>query len=235
MNRHSFILLLAVIVLAPLLLGCSVLPASASLQLVPSYTPSQALQPLPTYTRYPTYTPYPTLAAPRTPTIPRYAPATAARTAARMTGDALPLLRDFTLLNLQLVKSEIVNSISDSEYRFTPNPGYKIVVVSLQGFVPFSARIAYEPCDFVAMYETAAQGSADPKLSLERSDAVAVRDYWALARSGVRITSQSYFDEPSPVIIKVAFTLPNNVTKFGISYPTAMEEQVTLPSPSGWD
>jgi len=50
---------------------------------------------------------------------------------------------------------------------------------------------------------------------------------------GVSVTSSYYIYEPGPIILKVAFILPEKITNFFVRYPALAKGKATISAQAG--
>jgi hypothetical protein len=143
----------------------------------------------------------------------------------------LPFLMDLAQLKLEVTNTEVVDQISNSNTTLSVKKGYKLVVVTLKGIVTDPCKIPIKTSEFSAIYEeetTNNKGEKETNIHIEVSAAIAKGDSWSISQVGVRVTSSYYIYEPGPIILKVAFNLPEKITSFFVRYPTLAKGKATI-------
>jgi len=153
----------------------------------------------------------------------------------------LPFLMDLAKLKLEVTNTEVVDQISSSSFgrddtTISAKEGYKLVVVTLKGIVLHPCIITIAAREFSAIYEeetTNNKGEKETRPYVMVSDAVAIGDQWAIPSVGSRVTTTYYIKEPGPIIIKVAFMLPEKITNFFVRYPALAKGKATISAQAG--
>jgi len=149
----------------------------------------------------------------------------------------LPLLMDFAQLKLEVNNTEVVDQIYGMDMTtLSAKEGYKLVVVTLKGIVPHPCRIILETSEFSAIYEeeiTNFKGEKEVDIKDRVSDAFATGGSWRIPPVGARVFTTCWIKEPGPIILKVAFTLPEKITNFFVRYPALAKGKATISAQAG--
>jgi len=148
----------------------------------------------------------------------------------------LPFLMDFAQLKLEVTNTEVVDQISRFNTTLSVNEGYKLVVVTLKGIVTGPCQISIETREFSAIYEeetTNNKGEKETRLSVKLSDAIARDDSWSIFQVAFSETTTCYIKEPGPIILKVAFILPEKITNFFVRYPALAKGKAAISAQAG--
>jgi len=151
----------------------------------------------------------------------------------------LPELMDLAQLKLEVTNMEVVGQISTTGYQVTTlsaKEGFKLFVVTLKGIVTHPCKITIEAGEFSAIYEeetTNNKGEKETIFRIKVSAAIAKGDSWSIPPVGGRITTTYYIREPGPIILKVAFTLPEKITNFFVRYPALAKGKATVSAQAG--
>ena len=146
----------------------------------------------------------------------------------------LPFLMDLTQLKLEVTNTEVVDHISSFNTTLSAEKGYKLVVVTLKGIVTHPCLISIETGEFSAIYErefTNNKGEKETIFHVELSDAIAIAG-WLISEGDLRIVFTHCIKEPGPIIIKVAFILPEKITNFFVRYPALAKGKAMIPGTS---
>jgi hypothetical protein len=127
-------------------------------------------------------------------------------------------LADLSELKLVATSAEVVDSIplSGGEFTFKPKSGFKLVIVTLTGSVTRPCRVAMTPFAFMAVYQEEVTRFGERRLEtkFEPAHHIAAGDRWAAS-------IETAYSRPLPSeSVRLAVTLPENVTDFWIAYPT---------------
>jgi hypothetical protein len=151
----------------------------------------------------------------------------------------LPELMDLAQLKLEVTNMEVVGQISTTGYQVTTlsaQEGYKLVVVTLKGIVTDPCKIPIETGEFSAIYgeeTTNKKGEKETSFHITLSGAIAKGDSWSIPPVDSRVTTTYYIREPGPIILKVAFTLPEKITNFFVRYPALAKGKATVSAQAG--
>ena len=148
----------------------------------------------------------------------------------------LPELMDLAQLKLEVTNTEVVGQISSFNTTLSANEGYKLVAVTLKGIVTHPCKITIETGEFSAIYEeetTNNKGEKETSFRIKVSAAIAKGDSWSIPPVGGRVTTTYYIREPGPIILKVAFTLPEKITNFFVRYPALAKGKATVSAQAG--
>jgi hypothetical protein len=143
---------------------------------------------------------------------------------------------DLAKLKLEVTNTEVVGQISDFDTTLSAKEGFKLVVVTLKGIVTHPCQISIGTAEFSAIYKEEAtnwEGEKVTILFVEVSAAIAEDDSWSISRVGAIITPFYYIDEPGPIILKVAFILPEKITSFFVRYPALAKGKATISAQAG--
>jgi len=138
----------------------------------------------------------------------------------------LPFLMDLAQLKLEVTNTEVVGQISGFFATLSAKEEYKLVVVTLKGIVTDPCQISINTGEFSAIYE---KGTG---LNVKVSGAIAKDDSWSVPQVGSSITTICYIKEPGPIILKVAFILPEKITNFFVRYPALAKGKATISGTS---
>ena len=146
--------------------------------------------------------------------------------------DFSPLM-DLAQLNLEVVSTEVVDQLVDNhplaenaEYTLETKEGFKLFIVTLKGTVPNSWPIILGAWEFTAIC------MKEGKIETKRRDETTIQktvSYDIVNSSAVELltgrwssgeTIMHAVEEPGPIIIRVAFSLPEATTRFFVRYPT---------------
>ena len=148
----------------------------------------------------------------------------------------LPFLIDLAQLELKVTDTEIVDHISTSITTLSPKEGYKLVVVSLEGEVQKPCRFTLDTAEFAAIYEketTDYEGKKKLDVLVKQSSAIE-RVVWSIPPEDCHIITTFYVHKPGPIILRVAFILPEEITSFHVRYPMLAQGKATIsPKRSG--
>ena len=153
----------------------------------------------------------------------------------------LPFLMDLAKLKLEVTNTEVVDQISSSSFgrddtTISAKEGYKLVVVTLKGIVLHPCIITIAAREFSAIYEeetTNNKGEKETRLSVKLSDAIARDDSWSIFQVAFSETTTCYIKEPGPIILKVAFILPEKITNFFVRYPALAKGKAAISAQAG--
>jgi hypothetical protein len=147
--------------------------------------------------------------------------------------EELPLFIDLAPLNLEVIKTEVVDKISTSvlESRtLSAKEGNRLVIVTLKGNIPSPCKIMLWSTDFAAIVISEKMATTDDKgrndsylfsSSQQQSTAIALdSSFWDIPPSNKHLLMYHNFYNPGPITIKVAFILPATVDKFIVRYPS---------------
>jgi len=164
----------------------------------------------------------------------------------------LPFLADFSKLRLKIVNTEVFEKLPGVEAinnaplgdRFLPRletsyytapEGKKIVVVTLKGKIPYPCQFTYNSDEFSALYEvtaTNAAGEKETRTIIDYAVGVTMDDSWLISTEGSRTSSVQYFDT-APLILKIAYYLPKEVTSFFVRYPAIIPGKAVISQQKG--
>ena len=155
----------------------------------------------------------------------------------------LPFLTDLAQLELEVTNTEVVDQISSSSFgrddtKLSAWEGYKLVVVTLKVIVIHPCIITIETREFsaIAIYEeetTNNKGEKETRSYVMVSDAVTIGDQWTIPSVNTRVFTVNPIKEPGPIIIKVAFILPEKITNFFVRYPALAKGKATISAQAG--
>jgi len=144
----------------------------------------------------------------------------------------LPFLMDLAQLKLEVTNTEVVDQISSFITTLSAKEGYKLLAVTLKGIVTGPCIISIGPEEFSAIYKketTDNKGEKGTTLLIKLSSAIAKDDSWSISSA----TSSYYIYEPGPIILKVAFILPEKITNFFVRYPALAKGKATISAQAG--
>jgi len=139
----------------------------------------------------------------------------------------LPFLMDLTQLKLEVMNMEVVDKISGYNTTISAKEGFKLFVVTLIGIVTEPCQIIIGAEEFSAIY------GEETSFSTKVSVAFASDDSWSVPPEGFSVTSIIPIKEPGPIIIKVAFILPEKITSFFVRYPALAKGKATISAQAG--
>jgi len=139
----------------------------------------------------------------------------------------LPELMDLAQLKLEVTNTEVVGQISGYNTTLSAKEGFKLFVVTLIGIVTEPCQIIIGAEEFSAIYKK------ETNFSSKVSDAFANDDSWSVPPEGFSVTSKFPIKEPGPIIIKVAFILPEKITNFFVRYPALAKGKATISAQAG--
>jgi len=148
----------------------------------------------------------------------------------------LPFLMDLAQLKLEVTNTEVVDQISSFFTTLSANEGDKLFVVTLIGIVTDPCQIIIGAEEFSAIYEEETTNNKSEKgtrLYLKGSAAIAKGNIWVISSVNVRVTTTYPIEEPGPIIIKVAFILPEKITNFFVRYPALAKGKATISAQAG--
>ena len=148
----------------------------------------------------------------------------------------LPELMDLAQLKLEVTNTEVVGQISSYNTTLSAKEGFKLFVVTLIGIVTEPCQIIIGAEEFSAIYEeetTNNKGEKETSFRIKVSAAIAKGDSWSISQVGHSLTSFYYIKEPGPIIIKVAFILPEKITNFFVRYPALTKGKATVSAQAG--
>ena len=148
----------------------------------------------------------------------------------------LPELMDLAQLKLEVTNTEVVGQISSYNTTLSAKEGFKLFVVTLIGIVTEPCQIIIGAEEFSAIYKketTDNKGEKGTTLLIKGSAAIARYDSWSISQVGHSLTSFYYIKEPGPIIIKVAFILPEKITNFFVRYPALAKGKATISAQAG--
>jgi len=143
---------------------------------------------------------------------------------------------DLAQLKLEVTNAEVVGQISSFNATLSAEKGYKLVVVTLKGIVTHPCKITIETGEFSAIYEgefTNNMGEKEAIFHVEVSGAIGKGASWLISGADFRIESTDSIKEPGPIIIKVAFILPEKITNFFVRYPALAKGKATISTQAG--
>ena len=142
----------------------------------------------------------------------------------------LPFLMDLAQLELEVTNTEVVDQILSSyglnTVTLSAGEGIQLVVVTLKGIVPHPCRIIIKNSEFSVIYEK------ETSLHIKVSLAITNNDSWSVSPEGFSV-SDIFIKEPGPIILKVAFTLPEKITNFFVRYPALAKGKATISAQAG--
>jgi hypothetical protein len=144
-------------------------------------------------------------------------------------GKKAPFLLDFSLLNLKITSSEIVDKVGDfnSGTRSANSEKDRIVLVTMTGNVTKPYLISLQTDDFTAILET------DNFTIKRHSIALYFPNLWTISSdentAGLYATAKPI---TGPISLKVAFSLPKGINKFTIAFPSIIKQNALLPEDS---
>ena len=148
----------------------------------------------------------------------------------------LPFLMDLAQLKLEVANTEVVDQISSFDGTLSAKEGDKLFVVTLKGTVTDPCQIIIGAEEFSAIYEketTDNKGEKGTTLLIKGSAAIARYDSWSISQVGRSLTLFYYIKEPGPIILKVAFILPEKITSFFVRYPALAKGKATISAQAG--
>lgn len=134
-----------------------------------------------------------------------------------------PSSLDLQKLNLVVKKAETVEEVKcPAGPVVTAIQGFKLVVVTLSGQSDKDCHGPLEVREFSAVFQK------NGNTSVCNSSAVSCSNYWGVAPQGGNASVILYCHEGQPVEIKVAFSLPIEVTSFSVRYPALAGGKASL-------
>ncbi len=107
--------------------------------------------------------------------------------------------------------------------------GVKVIVVTLVGQVQTACRVPVQTDAFEAVYNDhgLAPDEKDTEIYTQKSAGFTFGDDWMI-QDGRRVKTAIRGFKTGPVVIRVAFSLPENVTSFVVRYPANASEKARL-------
>lgn len=148
----------------------------------------------------------------------------------------VPLLSDWSELGLKVSGIEDVPSISVKSGSKTTttsaNPGFRLLVVTLRGTVPSACRIPTRPGEFTALCTKPSPDSPGGVSYVAYHSSGIARDFtWTFAEAKTVVTTTWTYAEskPAPILLRVSFTLPDQVTGFVLRGPGVNSTPIRVP------
>jgi len=155
--------------------------------------------------------------------------------ASSVSQENLPLLLDLAQLKLKIISTQIVDQISSEQsLKLLPKEGYKLAIVELEGLLDSPAKIALDTQEFSILYEEKTKKNIygtevlDKRIQVIKCSALAMGSGWSIAVEGQQTTTVHDFTDAGPISIKIAVTLPQNVSAFVVRYPALAEGQASV-------
>ena len=144
----------------------------------------------------------------------------------------IPNLTDFAKLNLKIKDMKITDEISSGNKTLSAQENERLIVITLEGEIPFECIYSISDADFNAVCEiekTFSIGNMQGKYcEVVRASAIEINSVWGIPEENENI-QLACPSKPGPVTLKIAFVLPKYIDNFSISYPTLIQEKVIIP------
>lgn len=151
----------------------------------------------------------------------------------------LPPLMDLAQLKMKVTVTEVIEELpaDSSAYDqddkaghgpFVAGDGKKIVVVTLKGNAPRPCSITFRTGEFAAVYEQDGKPGSEIKRNTIIGPAVALAsgDSWSVSPG---TTTMLNLYKAGPLVLRLAFVVPDAVSDFQVRYPTLTGGKAVIP------
>ncbi len=136
-------------------------------------------------------------------------------------------LDDLAKLELRVTSVEVVTETREdlkpltNKIKFPPQAGHRLLIVTLTGKAERRLALVFQRADFAAVHRDGG------KASIISADAIGYGPSFVWLTDTIVV----HIPAPGPVSLRMAVTVPAEVTSFSVRYPTLAQGQATLPKP----